>query len=361
MAEKKEIQNESRREFIKVVGASAGAAAITAVGGSCWASEIDLKNAGRQEEDFPPYPLNPIRLSPKRYNHRADFSVMTIGTGSPTTVVGRSGPCTMVHFKGKYFLVDVGAGTTFRIVESGIPLGAIDNIFITHMHTDHTDGYTKFMIESWTMGRRETRIFGTKGVKDLHNVFQTVFPEDLEYRSRKTKTMEGMSENVHITELEGDNTLKVDGVTVTTTPTVHAIYNLAYRFDAGGNSIVVSGDTSYSENLIQLSRNADILVIDSGRVLNDGYIGPGERVGRKKRRGPDGPIDPATYVPAEEPGRNHAGLEDVAIMAKKAGVKKLVLTHYPSVKVNQQATLDRYKLFYDGEVIFGRDLLEVTP
>lgn len=59
-------------------------------------------------------------------------------------------------------------------------------------------------------------------------------------------------------------------------------------------------------------------------------------------------------------GLSHAGLEDVAITAEKARVKKLVLAHSPSVQVNEQATLDRYKLFYNGELIFGRDLLELA-
>ncbi len=362
MSKSNNVQSKSRRNFFKFVGATAGVAAISATGATSWASNSISNRASRIENETPPYPLNPSRLSPKSYSHKSDFSVMTVGTGSPTSVIGRSGPCTLVQYKGKYFLVDLGAGTTFRIVESGIPLGAIDNIFITHMHTDHTDDYCKFMIESWTMGRRETEIYGTNGVKALHNVFRTVFPEDIEYRLGKTKTMEGMYENVHITELAGNNSFTVDGVTVSTAPTIHSIYNLAYRFDVAGKSIVVSGDTSYSESLINLAENADILVIDSGRVINDGYIGLGERIiPSKKRSGPQGPTDPESYIPVEEAGRNHASLEDVAIMASKARVKKLVLTHYPPEKVNEQATRDRYKLFYDGELIFGRDLLEITP
>lgn len=370
MTQNKKVDGVSRRKFIKYVGGTAGIAAMAVTGaGMGWASgSVRSNDVKRVSSGNPalgqgkiPYPVNPDTASPKSYEHKGDFTVMTIGTGSPTSVVGRSGPSTMVQYKGNYFLVDVGAGTTFRIVESGIAMGDIRNILITHMHTDHTDGYNKFMIESWTMGRRDTEIYGTKGVKALHNVFATVFPEDIQYRIGKTKTLDGMYEKVHITELEGDNTFELDGVTITTKPTIHSIYNLAYRFSVDGKSIVVSGDTSYSENLIELSKNADILVVDSGRVINDGYIGPGERVFPKgKRKRSSGPIDSATYTPVEEEGKNHAGLEDVAIMATKANVKKLVLTHYPSVKVNQEATRQRYKRFYDGEVIFGRDLLEVT-
>jgi ribonuclease Z len=162
------------------------------------------------------------------------------------------------------------------LVEAGIHLDSIKNILITHMHTDHTGGYFKFMAESWTLGRRDTEIFGVKGVKALRNIFTTVFPEDIKYRLRKTGTLDGMNEKVNITELEGANTFTIDGVKISTLPTIHSAYNLAYRFDVDGTSIVVSGDTSYNENLIKLSKDADIIDVDSGRVVNKGYLGPGE-------------------------------------------------------------------------------------
>jgi len=249
------------------------------------------------------------------------------------------------------------------LVEAGIHLDSIKNILITHMHTDHTDGYFKFMVESWTLGRRDTDIFGVKGVKGLHNIFATVFPEDIKYRLGKTGTVDGMYEKVTITELEGANTFTLDGVKIRTLPTIHSAYNLAYRFDVDGNSIVVSGDTSYCENLVKLSKNADILVVDSGRVVNKRFLGPGEMKplpGKARSNAPTSK-DPEKYIPVEVEGLSHALLEDVAIMAAKANVKKVVLTHYPPFEVNIEATLKQYKRFYNGEVIFGQDLLEVKP
>jgi len=138
------------------------------------ASSISVPDKEGDNVAAGPYPVNPLKTALKNYKHKGDFTVMTIGTGCPDTIVGRSGPSTLVQYKGNYFLVDIGAGTTFRIVESGISLGSIKNIFITHMHTDHTDGYIKFMIESWTQGRRDTNIFGIKGIKAflfLHPIF----------------------------------------------------------------------------------------------------------------------------------------------------------------------------------------------
>ncbi|NDY74165.1 MBL fold metallo-hydrolase [Desulfobacter hydrogenophilus] len=365
----------SRRNFMTFAGGAMGFATIAATGVpiGCASSKSKVEDTSQQSGavtpanqegmSVNPYPVNPSRISPKSYEHKGDFTVMTVGTGCPDTIVGRSGPSTLVQYKGNYFLVDIGAGTTFRLVEAGIHLDRIKNILITHMHTDHTDGYSKFMVESWTLGRRDTDIFGVKGVNALHNIFATVFPEDIKYRLGKTATVDGMYEKVNITELEGANTFTLDGVEIRTLPTIHAVYNLAYRFDVDGNSIVVSGDTSYSENLITLSKNADILVVDSGRVVNKRYMGPGEMKPPPggKQSGPPAAANPATYVPKEVQGKSHASLEDVAIMAAKANVKKIVLTHYPPFEVDIETTLKQYKRFYNGEVIFGQDLLEVKP
>jgi ribonuclease BN (tRNA processing enzyme) len=323
-----------------------------------------------------PYPVNPTVVSPKDHVHPSDFTVMTIGTGCPDAIVGRSGPSTMVQYKGKYFLVDVGEGTTQRLVEAGIHIGDISNILFTHMHLDHTDGFQKFFVESWTSGRRETNIVGVPGVEAMHGVFESVFAEDINYRLGKTGTTDGMYEKVNITEIEGKGNLEVDGMSITYVPTIHAVYNLAYRFDADGKSIVVSGDTSYNDNLIELSKDADVLVVDVGRVIDLGYIGPGElklppvmkeevdgdssKAGGVVKQGP-AEIDPATYTPVEVAGLSHGMLEDISIMAQKANVGKLVLTHYPPFNVDVEATEARIHEFYDGEVVFGQDLLEIEP
>jgi ribonuclease BN (tRNA processing enzyme) len=372
MAEKCKTSMTNRRQFLSAAGGVAGVAtlAATALPVSAVAApkgEMKVKAGGE------PYPVNPTIRSPKTHKHPSDFTVITVGTGCPDTIVGRSGPSAMVQYKGKYFLTDVGAGTSWRLVEAGIDMGKISNVLITHMHTDHTDGYVKFMIESWTLGRRATNIVGVPGVEGLHQIFKDVFQTDIAYRLGKTGTEDGIYNKVKITELEGDQKLMLDGVKISTTPTIHAVYNLAYRFDVDGKSIVVSGDTSYNENLIKLAKDCDVLVLDVGRVVEagkPGYIGPGEfklppwlaKAAKDGKEGkPMGPpkIDPATYVPQEVAGKSHGSLEDMSILAAKANVKKLVLTHYPPFAVDIEKTLKVIQMFYKGEVVFGQDMLEI--
>lgn len=351
-------------------GSLAGIATLATTGMPALAAGLQTGKAEQIKKAGEPYPVNPTIRSPKTHNHPADFTVMTVGTGCPDTIVGRSGPSSMVQYKGNYFLTDVGAGTTFRLVESGINIGKIKNILITHMHNDHTDGYMKFMIESWTMGRRNTDIVGTEGVKAMHNVFRTAFEGDINYRLGKTGTTDGIYTAVDIKEIEGKNTFTLDDVKIKTAPTIHAVYNLAYRFEADGKSIVISGDTSYSTSLIELAKDADVLVLDIGRTIGDEYLGPGEMKGPPKKPKTDnngkGLIDSSKmaakdYEPVEVPGRTHGTLEDMSILAARANVKKLVLTHYPPFAVEVAATEARIREFFDGEIIFGQDMLEITP
>ncbi len=137
------------------------------------------------------------------------------------------------------------------------------------------------------------------------------------------------------------------------------MYNLAYRFDAGGKSIVVSGDTSFDQDLITLSRNADILVMD-------GNINP--RAAAAKEAGTKGFRDNSRKPkPTHEYAGNfkvvpHVNLNDIIKIASEANVKKLVLTHFPPFQFDEKKV--RMMIVdggYKGEIIFGVDALEINP
>jgi ribonuclease BN (tRNA processing enzyme) len=172
----------------------------------------------------------------------------------------------------------------------------------------------------------------------------------MEYRAgRRGRPVnwDGMITNVDIKEVNGDQNFEIHGVKITTTRVKHTIHTQAYRFDADGKSIVISGDLSYSDNLITLAKNADVLVMDAGQVMWKQQRRPlGPR--RKKRSGAQGT-------------RAHSNLEEVATMASKANVKKLVLTHLPPGIIDKEATLEAYRKIYDGNVVIGEDLMEIVP
>ncbi len=280
------------------------------------------------------------------FQHKSDFSVVLIGTGCPEYTAKRAGPSALVHYAGNYFLVDVGNGAQARLIEAGIAFKDIETVMFTHHHLDHNEEFFPLSVFAWVQGRTHVNLVGPPGTMELHEFLVKFFKRDLEYRAKLTNSsLDGMFSNVDITELEGDNTLEINGVKITTTEVPHTAYTLAYRFDVNGKSIVISGDLSYSENLIKLAQNADVLVMDSG-----GVIKKGGHVRKPPRLKLDGKVV-----------RAHSSLREVSTMGARADVRKMALTHFTPGEIDVHANLREMEKIYDGEVIFGEDLMEVAP
>ncbi|MCX5796315.1 MAG: MBL fold metallo-hydrolase [Elusimicrobia bacterium] len=248
--------------------------------------------------------------------------------------------------KGHLFLVDMGDGTLARLAEAGVDTGKIETFMFTHFHIDHSSEYTALSLDSWARGRKHLNLLGPPGVIALHEFLTAFYKEDMTYRKSivGSLTWDGMISNVDIKELNGGESLVLNGVRITTAEVPHSIKTLAYRFDAGGQSIVVSGDLTYSDNLIALAQNADVLVIDAGLLI----MQP--------------PPLPIKFTPGTMNGKpSHCTWKEAATMAEKAKTKKLVLTHFSPGPVDKKATLREMGKIFSHEIIFGEDLVEVSP
>ncbi len=265
------------------------------------------------------------------------FKITTLGTGSPAITPHRMGPATLVQFKDKNFLVDVGQSCTASLVKNGIPLNKVTNVLFTHHHADHNFDYMTLAIGGWNgpHGRRKLNLIGPKRTKQLHEMMLSFFKKDLQYRMDYGFPEEGLTKNITIKELKGDNVLTLDGVKITTTEVPHTAYTLAYRFDAKGQSVVVSGDLTYSKKLIKLAKDTDILVIDTHLV--EDFI--------------------KTLPPAalKNMKKAHATVTDVAKMGVESGAKKLILTHLPPVPFNEDKLKNDVAKIYKGDVEVAKD------
>lgn len=296
------------------------------------------------------------RQAPPTYTPEGDFSVITIGTSCPETTLGRSFPSTLVHYKGEYFLVDVGEGTNTRLAQGGILGEKINHVFFTHHHADHDAGYAYFAIDSWMKGRKKMVMVGPPRTKAFHEMAVTYYDDDLIYRSKREGVSLDPMLKPEIYECEDKGTFDFAGVHITTAKLTHTDHNIGYRFEADGKVIVVSGDTSYDPALIELAKDADILVMDSGPLAVTQYIGA-------SRPSPEGvPPVPPSKNPSACAVRPHPGKGDVAKMAIAANVKAIVITHYPPMGIDEEATRAQFRSQgYEGEVILSRDLVEYIP
>jgi len=216
-------------------------------------------------------------------------------------------------------LLDCGSGTTWKLEKVGINYLEIDHIFISHRHPDHTADLVPFLFATRYASKLERRtpliIYGGKGFEDFFLALQEAYKDWI------------VPSSLQIREIE-EGILKFEDFTVTAKETLHMEGSLAYRIESEGKSLVYSGDTDYSDSLIELSKDADVLVIE------------------------------CSFPDEESKVKGHLTPREVGKIAKEAGVKKLVITHlYPIC--DEVDVIGALKDKYKGEVVIAEDLLEL--
>ena len=288
----------------------------------------------------------PLALASDRSRRQAQRSrLILLGTaGGPTPKKTRSGPAQIVVIGDRGYVVDCGDGVARQMVLAGV-FDTLRHIFITHHHSDHNADYGNLLLLAW--GDRLTRPVDTWGPPPLVRMTRLFFEmnaEDLRIRE-KDEGRPPLRPLVHPHEVRRAGlVMKDDLVTVTCALVDHPLVPIAfaYRFDCADRSIVFSGDTRPSANLVALAKDADVLVHE------------------------------ALYLPAA-PGaegsalrkhvvNSHTTVEDAGRVAAEAGVKTLVLSHFvPSENppVSDEQWLAGARAQFSGTIVVGRDLLEI--
>lgn len=224
--------------------------------------------------------------------------VFLCGTGAPLPDLDRAGPCTAVVAGGAMYVVDTGPGSSERLQVDRLPLGALRGVFLTHFHSDHIGELGELNLQSWAGGgRREPlAVFGPPGVQRVVDGFSAAYALDAEYRvahhGPEIVPPAGGELVAHTFVLPDDGgivtVVEKDGVKVTSVAVDHrpVVPAVAYRFDYAGRSVVVSGDTVPSQNLVRLAKGADVLVhevlADSAMkiVSESAYAAGRDRIGK---------------------------------------------------------------------------------
>jgi ribonuclease Z len=189
--------------------------------------------------------------------------VVMLGTGTPRPVPDVWGPATAVLAGGRVFLVDAGAGVERRLAAAGLPTDGVTAAFITHLHSDHVLGLADLIFTSWVMGRtRPFPVYGPHGLARMTEHLYAAFSEDIQIRTEglEHESREGYRIEVH--EIGPSVAYDSGGVRVTAFLVNHGDWREAYgyRFDTPGRSIVFSGDTRPSEELVRMATGVDILI-----------------------------------------------------------------------------------------------------
>lgn len=193
------------------------------------------------------------------------FRVTLLGTGAPPPRMDRFGPSTLVEAGGNKFIFDAGRGAMQRLHQLGIPFANIDGMFLTHHHSDHVVGFpdlwlTGWIGRPWGMRSAPLEVWGPEGTRQMMEHLPQAFAVDIRVR-RRNYPAEGVTLIAH--EIKEGVVLGADGIEISAFEVDHGGEELpafGYRIDYGGRSVVLSGDTTFNENLIRHAEGADVLV-----------------------------------------------------------------------------------------------------
>jgi ribonuclease Z len=193
--------------------------------------------------------------------------VLFCGTSSPIPSARRAEACTAVFAGGRMWIVDTGPGSWRTLALRRIRGEAIGAVLYTHLHSDHIGELGEFNLQTWVAGRPgPLRVYGPDGVAELVHGFAEAYAADTRFRiahhGAALLPPDRAAMVATTVPADGGRVLEEDGVVVTAFAVAHDPVKpaFAYRFDFGGRSVVVSGDTAPSPNLVTHARGADVLV-----------------------------------------------------------------------------------------------------
>jgi ribonuclease Z len=193
-----------------------------------------------------------------------EIKVTLLGTGTPVPAMNRFGPSILVEAGKQKFLFDAGRGAMQRLTQLKVRWQDIDGVFLTHLHSDHVVGFPDLWLTGWLVGPGRDRVlhvWGPRGTKKMMSYLEQAYEFDIRIRLYDDRAA---PDGVVILAEDFDEGIvfEKDGLKVTAFEVDHFPIKPAfgYRIDYKGRSVVLSGDTRISENLIRHAQGVDLLV-----------------------------------------------------------------------------------------------------
>jgi ribonuclease Z len=259
--------------------------------------------------------------------------VTLLGTGTPFPTAERFGSAILVEAAGKRLLFDSGRGVVIRLKQVGVSPKDVDGLFLTHLHSDHVVGIPDLWLSGWFLGRdKPLPVWGPSGTRSMAKHLLQAFSFDIRIRQAApeqlpVKGVEIDAKEVTQGEIYNDGLSRVSAFVVDH-GTVKPAFG--YRVDSAGHSVVISGDTKFSQNLVDFARDADCLM---HVAWSAGWKNPT-------------PPSKRSIASGEDAGRVFA------IVKPKLGV----VYHYK----DEEGLWDAIREEYKGPLVIAKDLMTIN-
>jgi ribonuclease Z len=271
---------------------------------------------------------------------RAQEIVVTLlGTGSPIPEIDRFGPSILVQAGNQTLIFDVGRGAHQRLAQAGVAASQVDAVFLTHLHSDHIVGIPDLWLTGWLQRTRPWAVFGPSGTARMMDGLKLAFSVDLQARVEETAgLLSPAGSEVNARDIEPGLVYERNGLRVTAIRVNHRAIAPAfgYRIDYAGRSVVLSGDTAISPDLIEAAAGTQLLVHEVFQA-SDALLKDNAAMARVK----------TFHVDASEAGS----------VFQRVRPKLAVYSHIILRGVSVEDLVTRTRTTYTGPLVVGEDLM----
>ncbi len=248
------------------------------------------------------------------------MKLTVLGSGTCVPSLQRGGPGLLLQSGQSSLLLDSGLGSLHKLLKLGLSYRDIDCLGYTHIHPDHTAELVPFLFAcnyGEAVRRKPLTIIGGPGFEQFFQQLTAVYEHWLHARHYPLKLLE-----------LPEGQWQSPDFSLITTPVQHSPQSIAYRIEAGGRSLVVSGDSDYCLPLVKLAQGADLLVLECA-------------------------------FPEGKKAEGHLTPGLAGQIASEAGCKRLLLTHFYPV-CDEFPIREQCQEVFSGELMLAEDLLQLV-
>ncbi len=270
--------------------------------------------------------------------------IVLLGTGTPNANPERSGPAIAIVVNDTPYLIDCGPGIVRRAAAAhksgvdGLKVENLKTLFVTHLHSDHTAGYSDLILTPWVLGRdAPLEVYGPNGIAEMTEHILAAYEQDIRIRLDGLEPANDSGYRVNTHDIKPGIIYQDTNVTVEAFVVKHGSWPEAYGFvfTTPDRKIVISGDAVPSESIVEKCDGCDVLIHEVYSAVK---------------------FETRLPVWKEYHSSSHTSTHELAELASRAKPELLILYHQLYWGATDEELLSEIRQGYDGKVVSGNDL-----